>query len=102
MRCALFAERLEALLDSLGRRTVELTGYTDQCPMFQSRTPFCLRSEFSKQKHVYEEVSLVDLEQRYGSTESGRQYIQDITNTQRGKPHPDPKAGASILFILHF
>ena len=83
---------------------------------------FFLRKNRTKNDDVYHEISLMDLEIQYGSTEAGRllsksffnkntshndafnitlafcvwrQYIEDIKNSQKGRPHPDKKA--SIL-----
>ena len=49
---------------------------------------------------MYDEVCLVDLVAKYGNSEMGLQYIKDIQASQKGKPHPDPKARALFFFKL--
>lgn len=42
------------------------------------------RQQISKDQEVYEEICLVDLQVRYGSTPEGRKYIEDIVSSQKG------------------
>ena len=76
-----FTKYVLKLSSILGRRNVEIAGFTEQCfgGISSCVRLFCiLRSEYSKARHIYEEVCLVDLETKYSGTESGRQYIQDL------------------------
>lgn len=95
-----------------------------------TNSPVNLRKNRSKRDDVYVEMSLLDLEQKYGSTETGRlfvsiyyvwnsickfpnpsthdsmfcfgrEFLADLQKSQKGRPHPDKQVGPCLsLFKL--